>query len=254
MTEAEIRLLVYKYIGVDGGYLNDFSYSAHESFYPEYCDLLDIDVAAARDKYRSTAKTFLGILQNAAPCDQARIIRGTIKKFEEKYAWSDRGSKGNRELLKPRLEAIAARLEGNVVPPPTLESTSEAVQRALHDTETLLRNGDPVSGVDRVHTAFHGHLLHLCQRDDVNLPKDPTVVQIWKAIITSHPTFQVGGPRRDDIKKMLRSLSAAIDALSPVRNRASLSHPNEALLEAAEALLVVNMTRTLINYLEQKLP
>ena len=36
---GEINLLVYKYIGVEGGYLGDFSYTTHDAFYPVYCGL-----------------------------------------------------------------------------------------------------------------------------------------------------------------------------------------------------------------------
>lgn len=42
LTRGEIQRIVNRYIGVEGGYLDDFSYASHAAFYPEYCDL-DID-------------------------------------------------------------------------------------------------------------------------------------------------------------------------------------------------------------------
>jgi hypothetical protein len=42
MTPGEIARLVNRYIGVDGGYLGDFSRASHAAFYPEYGDL-DVD-------------------------------------------------------------------------------------------------------------------------------------------------------------------------------------------------------------------
>jgi hypothetical protein len=43
-----------------------------------------------------------------------------------------------------------------------------------------------------------------------------------------------------------------MDALQPIRNNASVAHPNEALLDAPEAMLVVNTARTLLHYLDAK--
>ena len=39
LTRQEVLKVVNRYIGVDGGYLGDFSYRTHADFYPEYCDL-----------------------------------------------------------------------------------------------------------------------------------------------------------------------------------------------------------------------
>ena len=44
-----------------------------------------------------------------------------------------------------------------------------------------------------------------------------------------------------------------LDAMLPVRNQASVAHPNETLLGEAEARLVINVGRTLLNYLDARL-
>lgn len=35
-------IIINRYIGIESGYLGDFSYRSHAEFYPLYCDL-DID-------------------------------------------------------------------------------------------------------------------------------------------------------------------------------------------------------------------
>ena len=42
LSKREIMIVVNRYIGVEGGYLGDFSYRTHAEFYPLYCEL-DID-------------------------------------------------------------------------------------------------------------------------------------------------------------------------------------------------------------------
>jgi len=79
MKKSEIYRLVNDYIGVDGGYLGDFSYRTHREFYPCYCDLDNIDV----DSYEqgTTRKRFIAILEDSPPAAQAKIIQGVLNKY-----------------------------------------------------------------------------------------------------------------------------------------------------------------------------
>jgi hypothetical protein len=44
-----------------------------------------------------------------------------------------------------------------------------------------------------------------------------------------------------------------LDALNPARNRGSLAHPNDVLLDESEAVLFINAARTTLQYLDAKL-
>jgi hypothetical protein len=74
---------------------------------------------------------------------------------------------------------------------------------------------------------------------------------LYKNIRDNHPAFHTSGHREQDIKRILQSMSTIIDTLQPVRNKASLAHPNP-LLEEPEAMLVINSTRTILHYLDSK--
>ena len=52
---------------------------------------------------------------------------------------------------------------------------------------------------------------------------------------------------------MLGGLATVIDCLNTLRNKASLAHPNEEILEETEAILAINSVRTLFHYLDRKL-
>ena len=77
------------------------------------------------------------------------------------------------------------------------------------------------------------------------------------ALASSGYAFSFGvpakGPRAGEIDKVLKALATVLDALQPVRNRASVAHPNKELLAAPEAMLVVNAGRTILHYLDAKL-
>ncbi len=107
--------------------------------------------------------------------------------------------------------------------------------------------------MDRVHTAVYGYLRCACEELGEGVPESATTTQLLKQLRQEHSLLQDLGPRPDDAKNILNSLSNVLDALSPLRNKASLSHPNKDLLPEAEARLALNAAHTLFNYLESEL-
>lgn len=136
---------------------------------------------------------------------------------------------------------------------PRLEITSATVERALSDFEALFHSkGGAVSGVDRIHTALHAYLEAVC--DEASIPHDKSAgtTALFQLIRQQHPKIQTHPPGVE-ADRMLRGLAQIIDALNPVRNRKSMAHPNEDLLDEPEAMLAVNSVRTLLHYLNRKL-
>lgn len=136
---------------------------------------------------------------------------------------------------------------------PQLRITSDVVERALSDFETLAHSkGGAVSGVDRLHTTLHGYFEAVCNAQAIAYNPDSPITTLFSLIRQHHPALQrkAPGPEAD---KILRSLAQIVDVLNPVRNQKSMAHPNEDLLEEPEAMLVVNAVRTLLHYLNSKL-
>lgn len=136
---------------------------------------------------------------------------------------------------------------------PVAAAPVEVVKRALRDAEHLLATSGAVSAIDRAHTALHGYLKWVCQQAG-NLPatKDPGITELMKHA-ESHPKFGVSAVHSDKITRILRAFASALDAINQVRNRGSLAHPNEHLLDDADAMLVVNAARTMLRYLDDRL-
>lgn len=253
LTAREVHLIVSEYIGVDGGYLGDFSYRTHQEFYPAFCDL-DIDVAQLREERGggTTRELFVEILKAAEPRDQARIIRGVLDKYPPEKARPE--AREERERLAAKLEQLAARLESAaaVVAMPEVAVSHEAVTRAIADAEQLLRSNGAVSALDRVHTALHGYLRHLADEGSVTLEDDASIPTIWSVLFREHAAFQALTHRADEIRRLLRSASGILDALNTLRNRASVAHVND-LIGEPEAALAINIARSLVHYAESRL-
>ena len=130
----EIMIIVNHYIGVEAGYLGDFSYRTHAEFYPLYCNLI-IDPYEIEG---TTRERFIHILSSQQPRDQAKIIRGVLERFPLDV---EHAPKTRTKDLHDRLLQVAIRLETTTgVSSPTPNSEYEIVTQALHDAETLLNS------------------------------------------------------------------------------------------------------------------
>jgi len=109
------------------------------------------------------------------------------------------------------------------------------------------------SGIDRMHTAFHGFLKLLCDKSQIVYGSAPTVTELYKLLRQKHPKLNDPDSHSDEVDKILKSFASAVDSLNTLRNRASEAHPNDALLPTVEAYLYINVVKTLMAYLDGKL-
>jgi hypothetical protein len=162
-----------------------------------------------------------------------------------------------KEIYPAHVRFIAFNALLTVEPPPieepVLEITSQTVEAALADARQLISSRGSTSGVDRAHTAFHGYLQVLCQNCQIQFVPGADVTTLFRLLREQHPSLRQQGARAEDITRLLRALATIIDTLNPLRNQATLAHPNLVLLEPAEADLVLNSILTLLHYLNKKL-
>jgi hypothetical protein len=246
LTQQQIMTVVNRYITVMGGYLGDFSYRTHADFYPEYCGIDDV----FPETYDGTTRErFIQILTTRKPHDQAKILRGVVDRFGDNDAGSEPRMRLRGEILQ-----WAAGLEGTaMITIASPAETREVVLRALGDANNLIQTSGPASVVDRIHTALHGHLLAVCESAGIEVENDASATRALKLLRQQHPALQATGPRAEDITRVLNSLANVLDTLNPIRNNASVAHPNRELLDAPEALLAINAGRTIFAYLDEKL-
>lgn len=246
LTQQEILKLVNDYIGVNEGYLVDFSYSSHKGFYPYYCGL-NIDPLELANM--TTRHRFIHILEQASAPDQAKILRGTLAKCPPSNDYPQRTEEKAAEIT-----SWAERCESAVVPGTlSLSITSNVVEHAISDAEILIRENGATSGIDRIHTTLHGYLIALCDQSGITHNNSTNITGLFSLLRQQHARLQPVGPRANDITTVLRALASIVDAMNPVRNQASVAHPNPVLLAEDEAWLVINAARTFLQYLNRKI-
>lgn len=244
LRSSEIHWVVHQYVGVEGGYLGDFSYRTHREFYSAICDL-DLDFDAFGGK--TTRERFLAILSGVEGHQQAAILRGIAKKYPQ----------GGEHFRTPQayqklLELAARCANGLSVQASSPAITSDVLRRALADANTLIQSAGPTHAVDRVHTALHAYLKAVCHTQSLETSPGATITNLFKLLRTEHPSLRDLGSHSETMNNVLRSLSNVMDCLNPARNHGSLAHANDALLDKDEAMLVINAARTLFQYLDSK--
>lgn len=135
---------------------------------------------------------------------------------------------------------------------PSLQITNDIVERALGDAERLIADSGGTSGLDRVHTALHAYLRAVCDQRHVQYGHDAGIRELFKAMLREG-TFRPTASRSEDVDRIVKALAVIVDALNPLRNRASMAHPNARLLDEPEAMLAINAIRTLLHYLNARL-
>lgn len=246
LRSSEIHWVVHQYVGVEGGYLGDFSYRTHREFYSTICDL-DLDLDAFGGK--TTRERFLAILSGVEGHQQAAILRGIAKKYPQggEHFRTPQAYQKLLELAKRCANGLSVQASSPAI-------TSDVLRRALADANTLIQSAGPTHAVDRVHTALHAYLKAVCNAQSLEILPGATITNLFKLLRTEHPSLRDLGRHSDTMNNVLRSLSNVMDCLNPARNHGSLAHANDALLDKDEAMLVINAARTLFQYLDSKFP
>lgn len=236
LSDFEIEKLVYNYIGVSQGYLADFNRQSLKTFYLD--NNLDIDPYAYEG---TTRERFIQILKEQTPVRQAQILQGILKLSPES------STEKRTTVFLNEIKHWIQRLQGEDI---TLDAseityTSEAVVNALKDAHVLLEKTGPSNCIDRIHTVLCGYLKEICKANAIQPKDEKSLEGIYGALSHVHPAF-IDNP-------LLKGWGGIIKALNNYRNSQSLAHPNENLLGPAEAMLMLNTTKTLLRYIEDKL-
>lgn len=191
--------------------------------------------------------TYCSILHIQVPIDkQSCFISEKNKIFD--IAKSMYGRQGDNLLTNIDIGILVEHYE---VIDFSVISLTEVISKALADAEFFMDQGKYDSAFDRVHTAFHGYLRKLLDNKGVEYEESDTLSQLYTKLHIKISKDIGGAPIADLIKTALRSASGIISSMNDLRNRHSLSHPNDTLLEKREAEFVIELVKSISNYLNK---
>lgn len=227
---------------------NDFTHSKIKEFFEVYCELRNLNFLDF-ERYNKREK-IINIIKMQDSSNQIKILKEILKKYNsDDLIFFDNDSKFiNFEFY---ISDLIRRLENeNQLQNPNLSDFSESVKRALDDFNLLSNTNGAANGIDRIHTALHGYLNHLCELNNITIQKKlPSITDLFKELRNK---LEINCTRNSDIHRILNSIANILDSLNPIRNQNSNAHPNEKILEKEEAELIINLIKTLLNYFNSK--
>ena len=113
--------------------------------------------------------------------------------------------------------------QGKGVAGPAPVYTSEFVKRTLAEVEDAIKTKRETSGVDRVHSALHGYLRLVCDRESIKYIQGDRIVDLFK-LLAKHAALKDLGPRPQDTATITKSFCAVMTVMDPLRNKASYAH------------------------------
>lgn len=130
-------------------------------------------------------------------------------------------------------------------------SLTEVIANAIADAEIFMEQGKFDSAFDRVHTAFHGYLRKVLDNKQVAYEESDTLSQLYSKLHAELSANIGSSEIAELIKKSLRSASGIISAVNEMRNRHSLVHPNDDLLQKREAEFAIKLIKDVSDYINK---
>ncbi len=135
----------------------------------------------------------------------------------------------------------------SIITPPA--NASESVQAACDEVNRLIIEGKYPIAIDRAHTFFQAFLRDKCSDWQIDIKADAKIKDALLSIINNHKYFTEIN-RIPELKNVFRSLSNMCDRFDTYRNNHSLAHPSQSLLTNNEAKLMINVIKSLYDYIE----
>lgn len=126
---------------------------------------------------------------------------------------------------------------------------TETIKKSIEDAEHFVQLGKYSSAIDRVHTIFHGYLRLKLDEQDINYEESDTIMQLYSKLHNSLEEID-SGKINGLIKSSIRSASSVVDTLNTIRNKHSLSHPNDEVIGEQEAKLAIHLSKQIFEYIE----
>lgn len=250
---------VLGYIGGEGGYLGNFTYASHAQFYPMYCGV-DIDT---NNFQGTTRQRFTRILSEAEPFIQSKILQGVLDKctleffenqFNEGYLTQYEFEQKKR-IHNNILTWISELKDKGLLESKNLIYNYEFVQETLNQCQTLISQHSCQSAIDRAHTALHGYLKETCKNEGLLIKENnPRIQDYWSKLKQEHPSILIDYSQSHlPINQIVNTIGKLLENLNDIRNNKSYTHPNEEIIGEEEAKLVINLFRSILNYIDSKI-
>lgn len=189
--------------------------------------------------------TYCSILHIQVPLDKQQSYINESKKILD-IAQSIYGRQEDNLLTDIDIGIL---VENNEIVDFSSISITNVIEKAVADAEMFMGEGKYDSAFDRIHTAFHGYLRKILENKQVEYEESDTLSQLYTKLHSKIEEEICDPEIAELVKKTIRSASGVITAINDIRNRHSLSHPNQSIIEKREAEFVIHIVKDVSDYI-----
>lgn len=128
------------------------------------------------------------------------------------------------------------------------KANNDILKLAIEDANKFMYEGNYTSALDRVHTFFMGYIRENLRSKGIEYTENETLNQLFKKIYSFYESEKLIDKK---IGTILKSMTGAISSINDLRNKNSLSHPNENIVNNRDAKLAIETVKMITNYLEE---
>jgi hypothetical protein len=136
---------------------------------------------------------------------------------------------------------------------PEHPATSASVDKALTEAGHVLHTAGAVRALNSIRTALHAYLREACSKAELTVPANASTGLLFNRLINGHPALVAIEQHVPQFEVVLGALAVAVTALNTLQKDASVTQPGDVPLGEPEVMLMVNLLRTLFDYLEARL-
>ncbi len=247
------EFVVHEWIGIEQGQLLEFTHSELIGFFRRYASLPDSHPGVLRDAgplegFGPTKRDrFIQALDSGTTEQQLAILRGVLQRLPVDPA------KGRTHTAADKINSWIYDLEhslnpANVEVDDSALALPDVARLALEAARRDQGRKEEYLALDRIHTALHAYVKRLAEEIGFDTDTNEKLRDQFGAVRKRHPAFQVEKGDRP-AADVLQGLAKAVEGLNAARNKNTLAHPAESLLDEAEARLLCNAGMTLLQYI-----
>jgi hypothetical protein len=245
MTDKKFKTMLLKV-------LEKQSYKCRNSFRTSLKDVVDLlpkcEVSLERtDIFSQVAwNTYKTILHIRCPMDKESILDD----MREEILDAARKIYSEKDQKLTDLEIGYLPEENEVIDFSDIANT-DVIKCAISDAETFMNNGQYDSAFDRIHTAFHGFLRSKLDDFCVDYVQSESLSQLYSKLHGILEDNITPTEVAELVKTIIRSGSGVISSINDIRNRHSLAHPNDVIINRREAEFTLQMIKVITDYINK---
>lgn len=190
--------------------------------------------------------TYKTILHIRVPLDKENLIENA----REDILDAARKIYSKKDYILTDLEIGFLPEENEIIDFTDIANTN-VIKNAIDDAELFMNNGQYDSAFDRIHTAFHGFLRNKLDDFGIDYAESDTLNQLYNKLHCMLEDNITPQEVANLVKTIIRNGSGVVSSINDIRNRYSLVHPNEVIIDKREAEFTLQMIKVLTDYINK---